>query len=96
MVNVVSCKPRATFTSTVILSISARQPDVTHISDVIISVRHEIGILRADIMKRFDQNAAVAAALRGRINQAEDNTVTHCYLDTLNYGVAQAQNNLTP
>ncbi|KAM3563053.1 hypothetical protein ARSEF4850_002520 [Beauveria asiatica] len=67
-------------------------PDLAHVSDVIISMRREIGVLKAEIMERFDQNAAVAAALHDRIHQAENNLIAHCDIDALNDGIAQSRN----
>ncbi|KZZ87652.1 hypothetical protein BBO_09583 [Beauveria brongniartii RCEF 3172] len=67
-------------------------PDLAHISDVIISMRREIGILKAEMTERFDQNAATAAALHDRIQQAEKNLITHCDIDALNDGIAQSRN----
>lgn len=55
-------------------------------------MRREIGVLKADMMERFDQNAATAAALQDRIHQAENNLITHCDIDGLNDNIAQSRN----
>ncbi|XWX00662.1 hypothetical protein V2A60_008683 [Cordyceps javanica] len=67
-------------------------PDLAHISDVIISMRREIGILKAEMTERFDQNVVTAAALHDRIQQAEKNLITHCDIDALKDGITQSRN----
>lgn len=49
-------------------------------------MRHDLGMLRADMVKRFDQSASVAATLEGHIKKANDN------VDTLNKAVHQSRN----
>lgn len=51
-------------------------------------MRHDLGVLWADMMKRFDQSATTTATLQGRVNQAEDN------LNTLNDTIHQWRNGL--
>lgn len=63
-----------------------------HISDAITSVRHDLGLLRADMIQRFDQGAAVTAAIQGRINHVETSIIAHCSLDALNNTVTQSRN----
>lgn len=52
------------------------------------SRRRKLGMLKAEMMKHFDQNAAAAAALHDRIYQAENNGITPCDGDVLNDGIA--------
>lgn len=54
-------------------------------------MRHDLGVLKADLMERFDQNAAATTALHSRINAIEGNVITHCNLEALNNAVAQSQ-----
>ncbi|EJP60768.1 uncharacterized protein BBA_10288 [Beauveria bassiana ARSEF 2860] len=55
-------------------------------------MRREIGILKAEMTERFDQNAVTAAALHDRIQQVEKNRIMHCGIDALNDGIAQSRN----
>lgn len=45
--------------------------------------------------ERFNQNAATAAALHDRIQQAENNLITHCDIDALDDGFLVATVNKT-
>lgn len=55
-------------------------------------MRREIGVLKAEMMERFDQNAAAAASLHDRIHQAENKLVTHHDIRTLNDNITQSRN----